>query len=216
MFTGIVETVGTVAAVRRERGGATIPIRAALPSGPFAVGESIAVSGPCLTVERVVPGGFECFASAETLARTTLSRLASGSRVNLERALAVGGRLGGHLVSGHVDGVGRLRRASASGSARELWFDAPGDLGPFLAPKGSVAIDGVSLTVNRVSLPEFSVMIVPHTLSATTLADLAPGAEVNLEADVVARYVASILAARGGGLTGEKLRALGWLDEEER
>ena len=214
MFTGIIEVVGTLHDLRHERGGATLVVDAAFPSGPLVVGESIAVSGPCLTVERVVTGGFEAFASAETLRRTTLAHLRAGRAVNLERALRADGRLGGHLVTGHVDGVGRVRHVTARGEAHEIAVDAPAEVRPFLAAKGSISIDGVSLTVNTVRGAEFAVMVIPHTLAQTTLGRLRPGDEVSLEADVIARYVAAMLPGRGGGgLTEERLRELGWTDE---
>jgi riboflavin synthase len=212
VFTGIVETIGRVREARAERGGVTLLVEAAFASGPLVVGESVATAGPCLTVERVVPGGFEAFASAETLAKTTLGRLKPGDRVNLERALRADGRLGGHIVSGHVDGVGRVRRVVASGSAAAMTIAAPDEVRPFLAAKGSVAIDGVSLTVNAVAGAEFTVMLVPHTRSVTTLAGLRPGDEVNVEADVIARYVAALLGRGGSGggrLHAQRLAELG-------
>lgn len=217
MFTGIIEALGTLRDVRRERGGLSLTVEAALPGEPLVVGESIAVSGPCLTVERVVPGGFTVFASSETVAKTTLARARPGVAVNVERALKVGGRLGGHFVSGHVDGVGKVRRIAPSGEAREVTVTAPDAVAAFLAAKGSVAIDGISLTVNEVRGADFTVMIIPHTLGATTLATASPGDDVNLEADLIARYV-QVLASRGGGVRGnlseEALRSLGWGGEK--
>jgi riboflavin synthase len=215
MFTGLIEIVGVVREVRSERGGAAVVVDAAFPSGPLVPGESVAVAGPCLTVERVVTGGFEAFASAETLARTTLGRRRPGDRVNLERALRADGRFGGHMVSGHVDGTGKVRRIVDHGEARELQFLAPDEVRPFLAAKGSVAVDGVSLTVNAVHGAEFAVMIIPHTLGGTTLAALRPGDEVNLEADVVARYVAALAArAPAPGSPANRLRSMGLLEDE--
>ncbi len=218
MFTGIIEALGTLREVRRERGGLALLVDATLPGEPLAVGESVAVSGPCLTVERVVPGGFTAFASSETVARTTLARARAGQAVNLERALQVGGRLGGHFVSGHVDGIGRVRRVAPSGEAREVTITAPDAILPFLAAKGSVAIDGISLTVNDVRGADFTVMIIPHTLGATTLVQAAPGDDVNLEADVIARYVQAVASGREGGVRGSlseaALRSLGWTGKE--
>ena len=218
MFTGIIEALGTLEEVRRDRGGLSLSIRGVLPGEPLAVGESVAVSGPCLTVERVVPGGFTVFASSETVALTTLGTARAGTRVNLERALRVGGRLGGHIVSGHVDGMGAIRRISPSGDAREVTLDAPPSVRPFLVAKGSIAIDGISLTVNEVRGDGFTVMIIPHTLAATTLASAGPGDVVNLEADVIARYVQALATGGRGGVRGslseESLRALGWTGEE--
>ncbi len=204
MFTGLIETVGTIRDVRSEGGGLRLVIRASFASGPLRVGESIAVSGPCLTVERVLPDGFETFASSETLAHTTLARARAGRAVNLERALLAGSRLGGHFVSGHVDGVGRVRRVAPDGEARRVVILAPPEVRPLLARKGSVAVDGVSLTVAEVRGAEFSVVLVPHTLGATTLSSLRPGEEVNVEADILARYVLATLCARGvGASSGE-------------
>jgi len=218
MFTGIIEALGTLREVRRERGGLALVVDATLPGEPLAVGESVAVSGPCLTVERVVTGGFTVFASSETVARTTLSRARAGQAVNLERALKVGGRLGGHFVSGHVDGIGRVRRVAPSGEAREVTITAPEAILPFLVEKGSVAIDGISLTVNDVRGTDFTVMIIPHTLGATTLVQAAPGDDVNLEADVIARYVHAMASGREGGVRGSlsetALRSLGWTGKE--
>jgi riboflavin synthase len=214
MFTGIIETIGLVREARPERGGLSLVIDATFGDEPLRIGESVAVSGPCLTVEKVLPGGFRTFASSETLRRTTLGRTAAGRRVNLERALRVGGRLGGHIVTGHIDGVGRCRRISTSGTARELVVEAPDEVRRFLATKGSVAIDGASLTVNEVRGAEFSVMIIPHTLAATTLEAIVGGSEVNLEADVIARYVAVLAGGAGsGGLTEARLRELGFLGD---
>ena len=136
------------------------------------------------------------------------------TREATERALRADGRLGGHLVTGHVDGVGRVRHVTARGEAHEIAVDAPAEVRPFLAAKGSISIDGVSLTVNTVRGAEFAVMVIPHTLAQTTLGRLRPGDEVSLEADVIARYVAAMLPGRGGGgLTEERLRELGWTDE---
>lgn len=218
MFTGIIEALGTLEEVRRDRGGLSLSIRGTLPGEPLVVGESIAVSGPCLTVERVLPGGFTVFASSETVLRTTLGQARPGRQANLERALRVGGRLGGHFVSGHVDGIGRIRRIAASGDAREVTVEAAPEVRPFLAPKGSIAIDGISLTVNDVRGDDFTVMIIPHTLAATTLVAAGPGEPVNLEADLIARYVQALATGgRGGvrgGLSEASLRALGWTGEE--
>ncbi len=200
MFTGIIETVGTLTDARPERGGLRLVVRAMFQSGPLAPGESVAVSGPCLTVEHATPDSFEAFASSETLARTTLAHARAGRAVNLERALAVGARLGGHFVSGHVDGVGRVRRVAPDGESRRLTVLVPPEVRPLLAIKGSVAVDGVSLTVVEVRGAEFSVMLVPHTLRHTTLLSLRPGDEVNVEADLIARYVAATLRGRGIGV----------------
>ncbi len=218
MFTGIIEALGILREVRRERGGLSLSVDVRLPGEPLVIGESVAVSGPCLTVERVLPDGFTVFASSETVARTTLSKARAGLPVNCERALQVGGRLGGHFVSGHIDGVGRIRRVAPSGEAREITITAPDALLPFLVAKGSVAVDGISLTVNEVRGADFTVMIIPHTLSATTLVDGGPGDDVNLEADLIARYVQMLATGRKDGVRGtlseEALRSLGWSGKE--
>lgn len=196
MFTGIVQAVGAVRSAVRADGGATLAI--ACPFERIALGESIAVDGVCLTVTAVRDGAFTADASAETLARTTLGDRRPGSRVNLERALAAGDRLGGHIVSGHVDATGTLRRREASGTSEKLVFHAPDEVARFVAEKGSITVDGVSLTVNGVHGNEFDVMVVPFTQSATTLGERGPGDRVNLEADVIARYVLRALTWRGG------------------
>jgi len=193
MFTGIIETSGTLRSVRRERGGATLVIDAAFDSGALVLGESISVEGPCLTVERVLGAGFEAFASSETLDRTTLGRLRSGQKVNLERAMKADGRFGGHIVTGHVDAVGTVRQNKAFGDAREVTIEAGREVLAFLAEKGSVTVNGVSLTVNGVTGKGFTLMLIPHTLAGTALDGLSPGNPVNLEVDVLARYVHSFL-----------------------
>jgi riboflavin synthase len=169
--------------------------------GTWTLGESVAVNGVCLTVCEGALGGFYADISAETLSRSSLGRLAMGSAVNLERALRVGDRLGGHWVSGHVDAVIQLLHAVHVGEAIRLTFELPEDLVPYVAPKGSVAVEGVSLTVNEVSRDRFSVMIIPHTQQATTLDRTRPGDSLNLEVDVIARYVVNALshAAMLGG-----------------
>lgn len=202
MFTGLVEAKGTL--VRRTQNGrdARLVIRGELvPAGRDAIvlGESIAVDGVCLTVDAIVePGGpgptvFEVDASSETLEKTTLGSLAVGSAVNLERALPIGGRLGGHIVSGHVDGVGKVIEKTPTGAALKVVFEAPAELARYIAPKGSICVSGVSLTVNGVSGSSFDVMLIPHTRDKTSLDGLAVGAQVNLEVDVLARYVARLL-----------------------
>lgn len=197
MFTGLVQDVGEVAAL--EKGPRTrLTVRTSkLPAGKLAHGESIAVDGCCLSVVDQAPGQFTVEVSPETLARTSLGTWAVGTKVNLERALALGDRLGGHMVLGHVDGVGRIVRKSNAGDFLELWFEVPPSVEPWLIEKGSVAIDGISLTVNAVEGPRFSVMLIPETQVATGLAGKPVGAQVNLEGDVIGKYVARLLA-RGG------------------
>lgn len=192
MFTGIVQQVGTLTPISEGRYG--LHTGSAFIQG-VQLGDSIAVSGVCLTVVALQAEGFAADVSAETLRCTTLGQLQSGASVNLERALTLGTPLGGHLVSGHVDGVGRVRQRQSEGASEVFWFDWPPALARFIAVKGSVCVDGVSLTVNALDVDGFAVNLVPHTCSRTTLGQLQPGAPVNLEVDVVARYVARFLEA---------------------
>ncbi len=210
MFTGLIETTGTIVRVGADRGGFALAVRAAFVREPLSVGESIALSGACLTVEAVLPDGFSTFASSETLASTTIGELRAGDAVNLERAMPADGRFGGHMVAGHVDGVARVRSVTPSGSASRVAFDVPTELVRYLAPKGSVAIDGVSLTINRVTGVSVDVMVIPHTLAHTTLPRLRPGAQVNIEVDLVARYLEVLSVARSGGGLADRMRAAGF------
>lgn len=195
MFTGLIEQVGTVDALERRDDGLLIRIRCALH--PYDLGESIAVNGTCLTVKSFSEEHFDADASLETLDKTNLDDLALGDRVHLERALALGDRLGGHLVTGHIDGVGTLVDRQPAGDYQRTTFEAPGPLAPFLAPKGSIAVDGVSLTVNEVHGRRFDVMLVPYTLDETTFGEMPTGARVNLEVDILAKYVASLMGKPG-------------------
>lgn len=215
MFTGIVEDVGTVVRVSPEGGGRRLGIRTAMPLGEVRIGDSIAVRGACLTVERHAGDVFEVVAGQETIAATTVGGLREGSRVHLERALQLGARLDGHLVQGHVDGVGRVLRSEDARESWVLWVDVGADLAPFVATKGSITLDGVSLTVNEVDGSAARVNIIPHTARETCLAGLRPGDGVNVEVDLLARYVARLLAVRGtsasdGGLTLDFLRTHGF------
>ena len=197
MFTGIIEAVGTLD--RREARGGDARLRIAVGSLPFAdptLGESIAVNGTCLTVVAFDAGYFEADASNETLALTTLGALGEGAPVNLERAIRASDRLGGHLVSGHVDGVGRVLAVNDDARAQRWRFQAPAALMKYIAQKGSICVDGVSLTVNAVDDDTFDVALVPHTVANTAFAQTAAGDTVNLEVDLVARYVERLLAAR--------------------
>ncbi len=190
MFTGLVEARGVLAERTRVAGGARLFVTS--PFAPLVLGESICTDGVCLTVESITPRGFYATASSETLARSTLGAKALGASVNLERALAVGARLGGHIVSGHVDGVGQVTSARPEGGGTRVEFTYPAALARFVAEKGSVTVDGVSLTVNGLGAGTFHVMLVPHT-RANAAWDLRPGAQVNLEVDLLARYVARLL-----------------------
>jgi len=195
MFTGIVTALGTVRAIEPLGGGKDMRLTIAAPwpdTASIALGASIACSGCCLTAVELRPDCFAVDASAETLACTTLGTWTEGTRVNLERSLKVGDELGGHIVSGHVDGVGKaLSKTPENGSIR--WrFQVPRELARFIAAKGSIAIDGTSLTVNDVQGDTFGVNIIPHTASVTRFGSLAPGDAVNIEIDMLARYVARL------------------------
>ena len=199
MFTGIVQAVGKVRG-REARGGdlhVEFDVPAALLSGAV-VGDSIAVNGVCLTVVTRAPDGFAFDVGPETLAVTALADLRPGDGVNLERPLRFGGALGGHLVLGHVDGVGTIAELTRVESTFRIRIALPdAELEPLLIPKGSVAVDGVSLTVAALGVKAFEVMLIPHTLAATTLARLRPGQRVNVEGDVIGKYLQRALALRG-------------------
>ena len=196
MFTGLIEGVGQVVAL--EPRGGDMRLRIAVGSLPFAdvaLGESIAVSGVCLTVIEFDAGAFAADASTETLALTTLGGMAVGQAVNLERAMRPTDRLGGHLVSGHVDGVGRVLSIHDDARAQRWRFSAPQALSKYIASKGSICVDGVSLTVNAVDDEGFEVALIPHTVAHTAFSTTPVGAKVNLEIDLVARYVERLLSA---------------------
>ena len=195
MFTGIITDVGSVRAIE-QRGDTRIEIETRFDTHDIDIGASIACSGPCLTVVEKGRGWFAVEASAETLAKTTLGGWTVGTKVNLERALKVGDELGGHIVSGHVDGVATILDTRPEGDSVRFEFEAPAALKRFIAPKGSVALDGVSLTVNEVDDARFGVNIIHHTQTETTFGQRGKGDRVNLEIDMLARYV--------GRLIGEK------------
>ena len=191
MFTGIITDLGRVRSIHTD-GDTRVEIATAFDHASLPIGASVACSGVCLTVIDKAPGWFGVTASAETLSCTTLGDWRPGTRVNLERALKVGDELGGHIVSGHVDGVGRVISSTPDGASRRFVFEAPPHLARFIAPKGSVALDGISLTVNEVDGARFGVNIIPHTLAVTTLGETGENARVNLEIDLLARYVARL------------------------
>jgi riboflavin synthase len=194
MFTGIVEGTGVVSAVHTRDGSARLVVDAGKLLHGSRIGDSIAVNGVCLTVVATTATMFEADLSPETLERTTLGGLRPGSAVNLERPLAIGDRLGGHLVQGHVDGVGRVVVCRKEGEEWSLEIAAPPHVGRYVVEKGSIAVDGVSLTVAAASGDRFTVCLIPHTCVMTTLGALGPGAVVNLEADVLAKYVERLVA----------------------
>lgn len=215
MFTGIVQALGHVRELTDADGGSRVVIEAPnLDLGSAALGDSIAVDGCCLTAVTLAGETFAADVSGETLARTTLGRLRAGSRVNLERALTLATPLGGHLVSGHVDGVGEVVSRRPDGRSERWRLRAPARFARYIAEKGSICVDGISLTVNAVSGAEFEVNIVPHTARATTVGDRRPGDPVNLEVDMIARYLERLMqgpaAAEGGGVTREFLRRHGF------
>src|SRR5690606_12204701 len=189
MFTGLVEELGIVLAREDEDGATRLRIGAPSVAAELGRGESVAVAGACLTVTDRDDAGFVADVVPETLRRSTLGSVGVGTRVNLERAVPVGGRLGGHVVQGHVDGVGRLRARRPGPRWDDVEIDLPADLSRYVVVKGSIAVEGVSLTVAATGQDRFRVSLVPTTLAATTLGDLHPGAPVNLEVDVLAKYV---------------------------
>ncbi len=192
MFSGIVTDLGQVLRLRRGE-IVDLAIATAFDASAIPIGASIACSGACLTVVAVEPGVFSVQASAETLACTTIGEWREGTPVNLERSLRLGDELGGHLVLGHVDGLAWIVERRPEAESMRFLFEAPEELARFIAPKGSVALDGVSLTVNEVSANRFGVNIIPHTLSCTNFGEALPGQRMNLEIDLIARYVARLL-----------------------
>jgi riboflavin synthase len=198
MFTGIVLAKGRLTSVAERGGDLQLGIDAAgLDSARLGIGDSISVQGACLTVTRKLGSCFFADVSRETMAKTTLGKLKAGSSVNLEPSLRAGDALGGHMVSGHVDALGVLRQTAEDARSRRMEFELPADLMRFVAPKGSICIDGVSLTVNKVEDLRFDVNIIPHTLKETTLGELRVGNEVNIEIDVVARYLERLMTKTG-------------------
>jgi len=196
VFTGIVRERGRVASVDGDGNGIRIRLEAPLTAGHVAIGDSVSLNGCCLTVVETADGTLAFDAVPETLARSSLDGLEAGSELNVESALRAGDPLGGHYVQGHVDGVGTVRSVEPEGDGRRIWFDVPPDVLRYCVEKGSVAVDGVSLTIAGLDENGFAVALIPHTLSATTLGTLEPGARVNLEADVLAKYVERLVEVR--------------------
>jgi len=215
MFTGIVEETGTVQVLKGGSQGATLKVAGASLIPELKTGDSVAVNGVCLTVTECSSGMFSCDLSGETLERTTLRHLAPGMAVNLERPLAVGSRLGGHFVMGHVDGTGKLVSRETSGDGAVMAFGFPAKLERYLIYKGSIAVDGISLTIASLTERCFTVAIIPHTLAMTNLRDLRPGASVNLEVDLLGKYLErffqlGLTGNRPAGLTEEYLKEQGF------
>ncbi len=195
MFSGIVEDIGAVRALEKKDKGVVLRVGVRrIDVAELALGESVAVNGVCLTVVSVGDGSFSVDASHETLSATNLSGLRAGSGVNLERSLRMGDRMGGHMVTGHVDGVGVVRSIAAVGESRVFSFSIPALLSKYVVRKGSVAVDGVSLTVNSVKGTEFSVNIIPYTLRETVFSEFRSGRKVNIECDIIGKYVEKMLS----------------------
>jgi riboflavin synthase len=212
MFTGIIEEVGKIRSVQTTAQGGRLTVTAREVPVGVKLGESIAVNGVCLTVVEFDSASLTFDISAETLGRTTLGRLRAGAPANLERSLAVGGRLGGHIVQGHVDGTGQYLSSRPAGDGVVLRFGYPAELGRYICLKGSIAVEGISLTVAGLDSGWFEVAIIPHTLKMTNLVSLSPGDPVNLEVDIVAKYIERLVygESQKSKLTLEKLRELGY------
>ncbi len=209
MFTGIIEVLGTVRRVASDGAGRALTLAAPSFAAELALGESVAVNGVCLTVVAHDAETCTFQAGPETLQRTNLGELTAGDRVNLERSLRLGDRLGGHWMQGHVDGVGRIAERVRQGDWELFWLSCPAALAEQMVPKGSVTVDGISLTLVDVAADRFSLALIPHTLAVTTLGFKQAGAAVNLETDILAKYVWKCL--RGGGVTPEALRQAGFV-----
>ncbi|TFH64370.1 MAG: riboflavin synthase [Candidatus Zixiibacteriota bacterium] len=198
MFTGLIEDVGLVRDLSRRHDGARLTVATAFPMSTLNQGESIAVNGACLTVTDFSDGTFSADISLETLSCSTLGGVRNGVRVNLERALRLGDRLGGHMVSGHIDGIATLAEKRRDGNAVCMTFSLADEIQQYIITKGSVAVDGVSLTVNRIDAGNFTVAVIPHSLARTTLADCKIGNQVNIETDLIAKYVQRLFPGHDG------------------
>jgi len=197
MFTGLIEDVGTIGGLRLQQKSAVLTVKTKLPVRSMARGASVAVNGACLTVVKKGPKSFTVDVSPETLQRTSLETLTVGSMVNLERPMRLADRLGGHLVTGHVDGVGAVAAIEKQGEFTIITFEVPAPLGALLVPKGSVAVDGISLTVNVCRKQRFSVAIIPFTMRHTNLRARRVGDKVNIETDLIGKYVQSFMRQSG-------------------
>ena len=211
MFTGIIKTMGTISALEKRGGDVRLSVRSdGLPWADYEVGESIAVNGVCLTAVALHGDGFDTDVSVETLDVTGLGDLDVGSSVNLEPAISLGERLGGHLVSGHVDCTGKVVSIASDARSIRLGIEIPTEYARYVAKKGSVCVDGVSLTVNEVSGNTFELNIIPHTAEVTIIGDYRKGTVVNVEVDLLARYLERLLAQDGDGITIDFLKAHGY------
>ena len=211
MFTGIVESVGTVINVRRQASGCLIEIDSKLDLSRDAVGDSISVDGICLTATILSGAKFTADVSRETLSRSTLGALKTGSKVNIERALTLSSRLGGHIVLGHIDCTARIREKFSAGESVRIRIELESAYAKYVIEKGSIAVDGISLTVNRVSNDAFELNIIPHTLESTSLTLKNPGDRVNLEFDVIGKYVEKLMEKRDGSSLGDLLKQNGFM-----
>jgi riboflavin synthase len=214
MFTGLVAELGEAVSLKRQAKGAVLDVRAGEIAGEAAIGDSIAISGACLTVTAIKQDTMSFDLSEETLRSTTLGSLKPGDRVNLESSLRADGKLGGHFVTGHVDAVGRIKSRTKEGETFRFEIEAPAEVLDFLVEKGSVAVDGISLTVVDVLSGSFTVVIIPHTAEVTTIGLKGPGDPVNLEADILGKYVLRFLdKARSGSTLMKKLKEGGFLGQ---
>jgi len=213
MFTGLIEDIGRVTLFNHRGEAGLLKVESALPAAEIGIGDSVAVNGVCLTVTEKGGRVVTFDVSPESIARTTIGKLRSGSRVNLERALKLGERLGGHIVSGHIDCCGQLTRSENRSGNHQLHFTLPVEQTRYLVEKGSVTIDGISLTVNTVSKEGFSVNVIPHTLTNTTLEQIRNGDEVNIETDIIGKYLERLLQPwkTGGGLSMKTLADNGFI-----
>lgn len=211
MFTGIIQAKGSIAALEQRGGDVRLSVQSdGLPFASYDVGESIAVNGVCLTAVALRDDGFDTDVSVETLDVTSLGGLGIGDSVNLEPSLSLGDRLGGHLVSGHVDCLGAVTTRAADARSIRIAIEIPDEFARYVARKGSVTVDGVSLTVNEVSATSFEINIIPHTAEVTIIGDYAVGTKVNVEVDLLARYIERLLAKDGEGLSMEFLKEHGY------
>ncbi|KMT65192.1 riboflavin synthase [Catenovulum maritimum] len=214
MFTGIIEAVGNIQKINPKSGDFELVVDVnSLDMSDVKLGDSIAVNGVCLTVTQFSKTSFNADVSAETIRCTKLADLTSGSKVNLEKACRPDSRLGGHIVSGHVDAVGRVESVLANANATDYWISAPDEISHYIAEKGSITVDGISLTVNQVEQNQFRLTIIPHTTEQTNILDWVVGAKVNLEVDVIARYLERLMTAKpkSEGVTMELLAKSGFL-----